>query len=433
MGESPARDTIPRIMSSRIVLATFGSLGDLHPFLALAIELAARGHRVAIATHEVYRSKIEAEGIGFFPVRPDGTPDDRELIAYAMDVKKGPERVLREIVLPVLRESYEDMIAAARGADLLVSHPLTFAVPVAAEALGIRWASVVLSPIGFFSAFDPPVIPPYPWLARLRGLGPRFNQRIMDFGRRTVLPWTEPVRRLRAELGLPPGENPIFEGQHAPNLVLALFSSLLGPPQPDWPPQTLQTGFAFHDRHGGPAELPRDLENFLAETPEPPLVFTLGSAAVLTAGSFFAESAAAAQRLGRRAVLVGTEMQEEELPPSILAVQYAAYSRIFPRAAAIVHQGGIGTVGQALAAGRPMLVVPFSHDQPDNAARLVRLGVARTLGRGRYSAARAAAALRPLLSDPGYAERAAAAGEHVRREDGIGTACAAIERLLAAS
>jgi rhamnosyltransferase subunit B len=426
-------------MSSRIVLATFGSLGDLHPFLALAIELAARGHRVAIATHEYYRSKIEAEGIGFFPVRPDGTPDDRELIAYAMDVKKGPERVLREIVLPVLRESYADLLAAARGADLLVSHPLTFAVPVAAEALGIRWASVVLSPIGFFSAFDPPVIPPYPWLARLRGLGPRFNQRIMDFGRRAVLPWTEPVRRLRAELGLPPGENPIFEGQHAPHLVLALFSSLLGAPQPDWPPQTVQAGFTFYDRHGGPAELPRELANFLAAG-EPPLVFTLGSAAVLNPGSFFAESAAAAQRLGRRAVLVGVELVGVEtqaeaqagLPESILAVQYAAYSRIFPRAAAIVHQGGIGTVGQALAAGRPMLVVPFSHDQPDNAARLVRLGVARTLGRGRYSAARAAAALRPLLSDPRYAERAAAAGEQVRREDGLGTACAAIERLLAA-
>jgi rhamnosyltransferase subunit B len=426
-------------MSSRIVLATFGSLGDLHPFLALAIELAARGHRVAIATHEYYRSKIEAEGIGFFPVRPDGTPDDRELIAYAMDVKKGPERVLREIVLPVLRESYADLLAAARGADLLVSHPLTFAVPVAAEALGIRWASAVLAPIGFFSAFDPPVIPPYPWLARLRGLGPRFNQRIMDFGRRAVLPWTEPVRRLRAELGLPPGENPIFEGQHAPHLVLALFSSLLGAPQPDWPPQTVQAGFTFYDRHGGPAELPRELANFLAAG-EPPLVFTLGSAAVLNPGSFFAESAAAAQRLGRRAVLVGVELVGVEtqaeaqagLPESILAVQYAAYSRIFPRAAAIVHQGGIGTVGQALAAGRPMLVVPFSHDQPDNAARLVRLGVARTLGRGRYSAARAAAALRPLLSDPRYAERAAAAGEQVRREDGLGTACAAIERLLAA-
>jgi rhamnosyltransferase subunit B len=412
---------------ARIVLTTFGSLGDLHPYLALGIGLRARGHRVALATHEYYRAKIEEEGIEFFPVRPDATPDDRELVAFAMDVKKGPERVLRDIVLPVLRESYEDLLAASREADLLVGHPLTFATPLVAGVLGIPWASAVLSPIGFFSAYDPPVLPPYPWLSHLRVLGPRVNRRIMNFGRRSTLPWTEPVRRLRNELGLPPGENPIFEGQHAPSLVLALFSSLLGARQPDWPPQTVAAGHLFYDRHGGPAELPAEVEDFLGAG-EPPLVFTLGSAAVLNPGSFFTESAAAAQSLGRRAVLVGEELQAG-LPKSILAVQYVAYSRLFPRAAAIVHQGGIGTVGQALAAGRPMLVVPFSHDQPDNAARLVRLGVARTLGRNRYRASAAVAELRQLLADPGYAERAAQAGEHVRRENGLETACAAIERL----
>jgi len=127
---------------------------------------------------------------------------------------------------------------------------------------------------------------------------------------------------------------------------------------------------------------------------------------------------------------VGAEPQTD-LPPSILAVPYAAYSRIFPRAAAIVHQGGIGTTGQALAAGRPTLVVPFSHDQPDNAARLVRLGVASTLRRDRYTAQRAAGALRELLAGSA-AERAAAAGEQVRREDGLANACGAIERVLAA-
>jgi UDP:flavonoid glycosyltransferase YjiC (YdhE family) len=257
------------------------------------------------------------------------------------------------------------------------------------------------------------------------------NGWIMDFGRRSTLPWTEPVRRLREELGLPPGENPIFEGQHSPDLVLALFSSLLAERQPDWPPQTVAAGYLFYDRHGGPAELTAEVESFLAAG-EPPLVFILGSAAVLNPGTFFAESAAAAQKLGRRAILVGEEPQKS-LPGSILAVQYVAYSRLFPRAAALVHQGGIGTVGQALASGRPMLVVPFSHDQPDNAARLVRLGVARTLGRDRYRADAAAAELQKLLADPGacgYAERAAQAGEHVRRETGLATACDAIEKLL---
>lgn len=409
---------------ARILLTSFGSLGDIHPYLALALGLRDRGHRVALATHGFYRDKIEAEGIEFFPVRPNADPEDRALTSLVMDARKGPEHVLRGIILPALRESYEDLLAASHGADLLVGHPLTFAVPLVAGVLGIPWASAVLAPLGFFSAYDPPVLPPYPWLAHLRVLGPRVNRLVMDFGRRSVLPWTEPVRRLREELGLPPGENPIFEGQHSPSLVLALFSALLGARQPDWPPQTVIAGHLFHDRHGGPAELPAEVESFLA-VGEAPLVFTLGSAAVLNPGTFFAESAAAAQSLGRRAVLVGADSQEG-LPESILAVRYAAYSRLFPRAAAIVHQGGIGTVGQALAAGRPQLVVPFSHDQPDNAARLVRLGVARTLGRRRYRAAPAAAELRRLLTDPRYAGRATQAGEHVRRETGLETACAAI-------
>jgi UDP:flavonoid glycosyltransferase YjiC (YdhE family) len=413
---------------ARIVLSTFGSLGDVHPYIALGLGLRERGHRVALATHGYYRSKIEEEGLDFFPLRPDADPDDRELLALAMDVKKGPEKVLRDIVLPALRESYEDLLVASHGADLLVSHPLTFAVPLVAGVLGIRWASAVLSPLGFFSAYDPPVIPAYPGLARLRVLGPRVNRWVMDFGRRTVLPWTEPVRRLREELGLPPGENPIFEGQHSPDLVLALFSSLLGQRQPDWPPQAVEAGHLFYDRHGGPPDLPAEVEDFL-NAGEPPIVFTLGSAAVINPGTFFVESAAAAQKLGRRAILVAAELAEE-LPKSILLAPYLAYSRIFPRAAAIVHQGGIGTVGQALCAGRPMLVVPFSHDQPDNAARLVRLGVARTINRNRYRAATVAAELERLFDEPSYAEKAARAGEHIRRETGLATACDAIERLL---
>nr|MDP9120584.1 glycosyltransferase [Acidobacteriota bacterium] len=175
-------------MSASIVLTTFGSLGDIHPYVALALGLRGRGHRVAIATGEFYRGKIEALGIGFHPVRPNVSLEDRELIAFMMDVRKGPERVLRSMVFPALRESYEDLLAAARGADLLVSHVLTFAAPVIAEVLGLRWASVTLAPMSFFSAFDPPVLTPYPALARLRALGPGVNRRILELGKRSVLP-----------------------------------------------------------------------------------------------------------------------------------------------------------------------------------------------------------------------------------------------------
>ena len=117
-------------------------------------------------------------------------------------------------------------------------------------------------------------------------------------------------------------------------------------------------------------------------------------------------------------------------PDGIGVFDYAPHSTVMPRAGVIVHQGGVGTTAQALRAGRPMLVVPFGQDQPDNARRVVGLGVARTIPRGGYRIDRVVRELSALLSDPGYAQRAAAVGEQVRAERGTATACDEIERVL---
>ena len=241
--------------------------------------------------------------------------------------------------------------------------------------------------------------------------------------------------RLRAELGLPPGVNPMFEGQHSPGLVLALFSGLLGAPQPDWPPNTRVTGFLFYDRLEKGQGLSVELARFLDAGP-PPIVFTLGTSAVMNAGNFYVESAAAAKELGRRAVLlVGLDLGNlppGALPAGVAAFDYAPFSELFPRAAAIVHQGGAGTTAQAMRAGRPMLVVPFAHDQQDNAARVERLGIARQVGRTKYTARRVAAELRALLEDGRYAAKAEEVGRRIRSEDGVAAACDAIEQRLTA-
>ncbi len=114
----------------------------------------------------------------------------------------------------------------------------------------------------------------------------------------------------------------------------------------------------------------------------------------------------------------------------MVACDYAPFSGLFPRAAAIVHPGGIGTTGLAMRSGRPMLVAPFAHDHPDNAERVARLGIARTVPRHSYTSARAAAELRRLLDNPAYSQRALAVGEQVRQEDGVQVACDALEGLV---
>jgi UDP:flavonoid glycosyltransferase YjiC (YdhE family) len=211
-----------------------------------------------------------------------------------------------------------------------------------------------------------------------------------------------------------------------------MFSRVLTDPQPDWPPNVRITGGVRYDGTAEEAQLPRELRAFL-DAGDPPIVFALGSAAVGAAGSFYEESARAALALGRRAVLVIGRYAEnrpaQDLPPEILVAEYAPYSELFARAAAVVHQGGIGTMHQALAAGHPMVVAPFSHDQPDNAHRAERLGIAKTLYPSAYRADRAARALDGLLGDPVVLGRAEEIGTVVRAERGASTACDAIEEV----
>jgi UDP:flavonoid glycosyltransferase YjiC (YdhE family) len=405
----------------------------LHPYIAIALALKSRGHEATIATSSFYRQKIESLGIGFRPVRPElPTPEsNRELIRRVMNHRTGLECIIREIIMPPLRDSFEDTLAATRDADLLVSHPLALTTRLVAEKTGIAWASTVLQPISFVSIYDPPVMAQAPGFARLRFLGPGFHRALFGLGRWRVGRWCDSWHGLRADLGLPPtGDNPFFEGQHSPHLALALFSNLLGARQPDWPAQTVITGFAFYDQDHE-EEMPAELSRFLDEGP-PPIVFTLGSSAVYDAGRFYEESAAAAVRLGQRAVLlVGKDAGNRlaALPPGVVVFNYAPFSELFPRALAIVHQGGVGTTAQAMRAGRPMLILPYAHDQPDNAARMVRLGIARTISRRHYTGRQAARELGQLLT-PRYAECARLVGERLQEENGAAAASDALEKML---
>jgi UDP:flavonoid glycosyltransferase YjiC (YdhE family) len=414
----------------RIVITSWGSYGDVYPYLALARALARRGHRPVVAAPDYYRELVTREGVDFHPVGPEVDPDDRATIARIMDPMRGTEAILRGLLMPALRSSYDALREAARDADLLVSHPVTFAAPVLAQSRGLRWVSTVLAPMSFFSASDLPVFPPAPRLVHLRRLGPWFGRLMVRAARRATRDWMEPVYELRSELGLARGGDPIYEGQFSPLLTLALFSRVLASPQADWPPNVDITGFAFY---GSPDGLGSELRDFLDAGPAP-LVFTLGTSAVGAAGRFYHESADAAARLGMRAVLLTGGFPDNRPPDApgrdVLIVDRAPHAALFPRAAAVVHQGGIGTTAEALRSGRPMLVVPHAHDQPDNAFRVARLGVSRTLFPRQYRAGRVARILGALLADRDAHGRAADIADVVRGEGGADTAAAAIERAL---
>ncbi len=415
-----------------IVITALGSLGDLHPLMATALALQARGHRITFAASEIYRQRVESEGLAFHAFRPKLDLEDRQVFEEIFHPVRGPEVLMRKYIMPAVRDMYDDLAPRIAECDMLLNSTLVLAGPIAAEVYAKPWASVGLQPMLYFSAHDPPVLSPLPITEMLHRWPPAFWRPFHKLIQSVSNGWPEPVYALRRDLGLPQGKNPIFDGQFSPLLNLALFSPVLAQPQPDWPPHTHATGFVFYDRlHPEQNQLPNKVRNFI-EAGEAPLVFTLGSSAVKIPGRFYEVSVAVARKLGRRAILVaGDNRPELDGDNDILLWDYVPYSQLFPHAAAIVHQGGAGTTAQALRAGKPMLIVPWGFDQPDNAFRMQRLGVSQTIPRAGYRANRVARALERLLGDAAYRRNAEQAAHRINAEDSLQNICRLVEQALA--
>ncbi|MEM0907372.1 MAG: glycosyltransferase [Pseudomonadota bacterium] len=407
----------------KVVFASHGSLGDLVPFLEIGRILNADGHTVVIATHDAHRAAVEEAGLTHAPMRPD-RPNDPEFHARFMAPMRGASFVFNHFLIPAIEQSDADLMRACQGADVLVSVTLALAAPLVAARTGIPWRSAVFQPSMLFSIHDPPKVGMLPMVPG----APRFNAYILRKAKGRVERWAKPLRRYRRSQGL--GEypdHPAFGGQISPDGVLALYSPLFGTLPPDAPPGTIQTGQVLQT--GGPP-LPADLAAFLTEGP-PPVVFTLGSASAHAARSFFQDSARIAEEVGVRALLlVGRDENLKGLPETsdnFLARPTAPYHAVFAHASAVVHQGGIGTIALAVAASVPMVVVPFAHDQPDNAARAVRAGVAVELTRRGY-ARKGAQALSTVRTDARMAETLREAATTIRFEKGAERAAAEILR-----
>ena len=227
----------------KIVLTAVGSLGDLHPYLAIGQELARRGHRPVIATTPGFRERVEAAGLEFAPMRAEAAEAlNPELIRSVFDGPKGVEYILRQLILPALPTAYADTLLAAEGADLLVAHPLTWATRLVAEKRAIPWVSTSLAPASLLSSYDPPRLPGLQLLYRMQPPPPVWRL-LFRLAERMTRQWFRPYDDLRRSLGLPDSGHPMFQGGHSPLRELALFSPEFGPRQPDWPPQTAVTGF----------------------------------------------------------------------------------------------------------------------------------------------------------------------------------------------
>jgi len=410
------------------LLVTLGSHGDVHPFVGLGMRLRQRGHRVTLAANRVFQPVVEKAGLEFAEL---GTEDDFHAALHHPDLwhpRKGFRAVFEFSVQPMMRPAFELIQRFAAEGDLVVTaHAIAFGARIAQEKLGVPLASVHLAPCVMRGAYCPPKLTPSNFMNYLPAWMNRCLFRIVD-GLVIDPLLAKPINVFRAELGLPPVKRIIDEWWMSPQRVIGLFPDWFAPPQVDWPPQLRLTGFPLFDERTH-HELATELKDFLAVGP-PPVVFTFGSA-MTQAADQFAASIAACQQSGRRGLLLARHSDQlpSSLPPGILHVPYAPFSELLPHCAVLVHHGGIGTTAQALAAGVPQLVVPFAHDQFDNAERVKRLGCGIELSQSKYQPRLIAKTLEQLIGDPAISSQCQTIAQRMRQDDPVDTACDWIERL----
>ncbi len=421
----------------RIVIAVFGSLGDLNPCIAIGRALLPFGFAVSIASHAEYAERVTAAGLGFIAMTPSLSDLERrcgkDRAAMTADLLARPARLYTDLILPFLRLGVADLEAALRPDDLLLVTTAAIGARLAAERRRGPWLALALQPSVLLSRDDPPQIPPIDTLMRWAiALGPIAVRGVLALLRIGLNQIGRPIRRLRTEWQLPPqGVDPILGAALSPYGTLALYSGRFARLPNDLATPIISTGFARYDAYErGTMTLEPALATFLAAG-SAPVVLTLGSSFVWSPGQFYVEGLAAVRAAGQRAVLLMGEAAHDRANQQLAAVDvyvgdYVPYSALLPHAAAVIHQGGIGTCAQALQAGLPQLVVPHFGDQPDNARRLKRLGVAEILERRRFTAARAAPCLATLLGNSDYRRRAVAIAAALGPENGAASAARAI-------
>ena len=420
-----------------MVFAVTGSHGDVHPFLAVALEMQARGRPVLLLAAPDYAAKAAAAGVPFAPMRPGWNDIAPQLgldpARFVRRVAANNDFIFDQFLIPAAARSFDDALPAVEGASLVVVNHLAFGAQIAAEAAGCAVAVLALQPLVLLSAHDPPQLGGRPWLPMLRhALGPRAVRQVIVAGLALRRGRGLPLETLRERAGLEPvGAHWLTAGVRDAIATICLWSPLLGGVQPDHPAGTVIAGSLLYDDEPG-AEVNEALDSFL-DAGAAPWVLTLGTVAGWAPDGFYREGIEAARRLGLRTVLAAGPHAPDAVrklaADDVFVAGYVRYSRLFPRARLVAHHGGMGACLQALRCGVPQLLAPRLSDQHDNARRLAALGAARTVPFNRWRADRACASARTLLTEP-VRKRAAKLGRITSTERGARSAADVLEAAL---
>jgi UDP:flavonoid glycosyltransferase YjiC (YdhE family) len=406
-----------------ILLAIFGSEGDVRPNLALGRALQGRGHGVQVLSSPDSRWLVETAGLAFQPVGSDV----RALMAA--NARFYIDRPLRAAV-PMTKALQADLVKQFREMpgrigrpDLVIGSGLMLAGPSLAEAIGRPYLHAMFTPVILRSCGHGPMTFPFqkgaPLLNRLLWI---LSNAGMEISLRGLL------NRERRRLGL--ASVPAVYTHLAARVLLAADPEL-APLPADVDPPCLQTGYwhlASEER------LPSRLERFLAQG-TPPVYIGFGSMGDPHPARTAQAVQRAVQMAGVRAVVQGGwgGLCVRESARVLSIGGRLPHDRLFPRVAAVVHHGGAGTVMTAARAGVPQVLAPHLLDQYYWGRQIHRLGLGpRPLSRRRLDAGALAGALHDVVAEAGPRRRAAALAAPLRARDGVGDAVARLSRLAGA-
>ncbi len=403
-----------------IALLSFGTRGDVQPYVALGKALKARGHDVLLGAPDNFRDWVEGHGLPFHGLGFDmeaflRSPEIRRVMAGNWFALAG---VWREKIQPMVRNLFDATWEAGRDADMIVYHPKVTGAPDVAEATGARLACV--APIPLFPTGD------YPLLTPKWNFGSRLNRLTYNAYYLSRPPYLKAINRWRRDamgLGKGPALAPLggYKGGMAPR-ICAVSPSVVPRPR-DWRKHDHMTGYWFleegRDWRPDPA-----LADFL-QAGEPPVYIGFGSMTTRRPDRLTQQIVEGVRRAGVRALLATGwgGLETLEVPDTVHVIEGAPHDALFRHVAAVVHHGGAGTTAAGLRAGRPTLVCPLGMDQPFWGHRVWTLGCGPQPQRlKRLDADSFARGLEDLVRNAAYRARAADVARAIAKEDGIGQA-----------
>jgi sterol 3beta-glucosyltransferase len=414
----------------RIGIQTWGSEGDIRPFVALGHALAARGHHVELLYTEIGRRRYEAvaRSLGF-TARAVASPvvaDENELYEigrkaiYARDQLQQGLQISRRLLEPVIPEMYDAALELAARSDVFVHHFILHASRAAVDKLAAPHVTVSFAHMLTESRDIRPEGFP-----RLGGWMNALGWKIARLALNQTL--LKDVNRFRARVGVPPIQDLLTDGWASHRLHLIASSPAFLDRPPDWPAWNRMCGFLSLPPHEHEALAP-EVDAFLAAGAAP-VFMGFGSLMPLD-GPHLSETIAifreAASIAGRRAIV----QTDAELPSTseVLFVKRTPHSQVFPRCAAVVHHAGAGTTHTTLKAGVPSIPVPHVSDQFGWSEELRRLGVAPApLKRTRFTAKALASRIAETAGNVRMKHHAVAMQQRMLADDGPATAARLIE------